>query len=45
MTEFSGAIDNPNLDGNTIFLEFEESKKIFIFQDSIFSNSELMIKF
>ena len=28
MTEFSGAIDNPNFDGNTILLECVDSKYV-----------------
>ena len=30
MTEFSGALDNPNFDGNTILLECEDSKYVYI---------------
>ena len=30
MTEFSGALDNPNFDGNTILLECEDNKYIYI---------------
>ena len=30
MTDFSGALNNPNFDGNTILLECEDSKYVYI---------------
>ena len=30
MTEFSGALNNSNLDGNTVLLECEDSKYVYI---------------
>ena len=42
MTEFSGALDNSNFDGNTILLDVRISKT-FIFQDLRFLISRLVI--
>jgi len=36
MTEFSGALDNSDFDGNTILLEFEDSKYVYISGYEIF---------
>ena len=36
MTEFSGAMDNSNFDGNTLLLEVEDKKYIYISSLEIF---------